>query len=362
LSATTNQIQIVELFTASPDLGADGVVMVRLRAGELSGVGEICSASMDELEPAAEELAIQVLGRGVLDREAAWQAICGAASDWDGPADSIAAVLAGIDTAMWDLGATALGLPVYALMGGRLRRSLEVCLDVGPVCADAVDTARQAYSKGVRSFSFDVDPDDEADIRHMKAARKQLGAEALLIARSKGPSGDAQQATLRGAALDRLDPYWVEGLLEDGQWRELADLRRSIASATGAGAATIGLKKFWRALEAGCADVLTPALAFVGGPTGAIRLVAAAQMRGVRLAIGPGETAVSALAAAHVSFARADVYPLRVSPAVFSALEALPGVVENGFLRLPDVPGLGLQPISSVESLLTFAGQEEPTA
>lgn len=334
-------ISSVEILTpALPDGPAQLLARVTAESGAW-GAGEIGHGVAEEFEETVEELAVQALGGNLLDREGIWQAMAGAADDWDGPPEPMARCLAGLDMALWDLTGRHLGLPCATLAGGRVRRSLEACLDCGAPTAEAAALTERWFAKGVRMFAVTVDLADPGTRDGIRRLRKIVGAQSLLMFRAASPAGGLEQAKEWGAELDRVDPYWVEGLIPDGQFRELSDLRNGIAAATATGASTLGLKRLGRTIESACADVVTPRLAFAGGITGALKLAAAAELRGLRLCVLPGDALASLLAAAHVSFARPDVYPLVASPELLALLDGS-GLLRDGLVSLPDAPGLGL--------------------
>lgn len=329
-----------------PRQWGSGCLLHLVSEGGLSGLGELPRGAPDALAEALDGVASCVLGRSALDRQAIWQAVCQALLEegeeaWE---PFLAAVAAGVDAAVWDLAASALGTGVGTLMGGTVRRRLDLCADCGP--ADdpgAVQAAQELLSRGLRLFSFDVPPDASHASEVMKRVRRVLGVGPLLVLRVAAPPGDVAAATALGVVLDRFEPYWIEGLLPDGQWAELARVRGGIASPTGAGGATPGLQRLQRALESGCADVIAGDLGQCLGPTGALRLADMTDTRGLRLSLTAGGTLASALAAAHVCFARGNVTPLRLPLSALAALLSGPaGLVQDGFLAPPQAVGLGL--------------------
>lgn len=342
---TATQIREVQILSAPSALGAKGCPLVRVVSdSDGFGLGEARDGPPEEVNEIVKALSRLLVGRNPLDREAIWQAMCSAAGDWDGDPGLIAATLSGLDTAVWDLAAKQLDVPCGALMGGRTRSGLEICVDCGPVADEEAGAAAEALlESGVRSFTFELAAGDQGDLDRLRRLRRALGSEVLIIVRLTSPAQTTEEAISIGTALDRVDPYWIEGLLRDGRWDELARVRTAIASPVGAGASTIGARKFWRPLMADAADTLTPYIAFCGGLTGSLKLADLADARGVRASLSAGDTLVSALAAAHVSFARPNVSPLRVSRALLDTLlEASPQAVRDGFLQPSDAPGLGV--------------------
>lgn len=350
----------IRILATAPPLGPEGCLLVELvsQQGE-SGLGELGFGLLDDIGEIVEALAPVALGRSALDREAVWHAMTTAARDWDGDHTLIAAALSAIDTALWDLSATSLGVSSGVLMGGRTRPALDLCIHCGRATDDAAHKAADSLAhKGIGAFSFDVGAAGKEQLAGLRQARRLLKQQALIAATLSTPASSAEQAIEVGQAIDRLDPYWVGGLLEDGQWAELAKVRGAIASPTGAGASTIGIRGLSRALQAECADLLIPDIALCGGPTGALKLADLAHLAGVRVSLAPGDTLVSALAACHVSLARPNLAPLRLSAALFTMLEQAAGeILRDGFILPPEGPGLGLDEAHCAggEALVSFA-------
>lgn len=354
---TGPKITQLELLKADLEREAPLLVAVASEHGQV-GYGETCTASSEHVGEAAEELSVQLLNRDVLARESVWQAMMGAARDFGGPPETVLATLSGIDAALWDLAGKTLRTPATTLMGGSTCLALEICVDCGALSDDsALERAQSAAQTDVLMYSFDVSVDEDEGIGRLRDARKLLGPESLLVARLAAPAESVPDATRIGGLIDRVDPYWIEGLLEDGMWQELASARKSIVSATAAGSTIVDISRFWPALEAGAADVLTPQLGFCGGLTGALKLAEATALKGLRMCLRPGDTLVSTIAATHAAFARRHVGPAWMSHRTFTTLRDLrPQAVEGGFFRPLGEPGLALPEdlLAGCEVLLSF--------
>lgn len=309
----------------------------------LSGHAELAFAQTPELMEAVEALAPLVLGRSSHDREAIWHAIAGAAADWDDSPDAAASLLSAFDIALWDLAGQELGVPTTTLMGGRTRPRTEICVDCGD-CAEetSIQSAKAAVATGVRMVSFSVDPTISTEVDRFRRARRLLGTEVMLIARVSPSPATTEAAIELGQSLDRADPFWVSGLLRDGQWKELAQVRKGIAAPTAAGQATIGVQRFRRALDAGCCDLLIPTLSYCGGITGALKLADLVGLYGVRMALAPCVSLMTALVSACVSVSRSHLSPLWVTDAALAEMGlSTPEALKDGFVLACDLPGLG---------------------
>jgi len=99
------------------------------------------------------------------------------------------------------------------------------------------------------------------------------------------------------------------------------------------------------ALGEGAVDVLTPDVRLAGGLAGGRRLAALAWARGAAVSFGGGLSPLGQLTALHLSAATMHAGPVEV----MLPREPLGGLLEpalalqDGFLALPDGPGLGHQ-------------------
>jgi L-alanine-DL-glutamate epimerase-like enolase superfamily enzyme len=349
---TSGLISRVELLSAPAQGGAVPVVRLSDESG-LSGYGEACG-DWEDLPEAAEALALVSLGRHTAARESLYHSLSGAVEDWDDSPLLAQGALSAFDCAAWELLGRQLGVPACTLTGGATRSRLEVCAACGPAAdADALIRAKQAQECGVRTFFFELASGAEDQLEGLHTIRRKLGTDVLLAARVLQPAASAPAARELGLALDKLDPYWVEGLLPDGQWTELGQVRQGIVSPTAAGAATYGVKRFFRAVESGCADILTLGLLMVGGAIAALRVMDAAWLRGIRATVLPGRSLASLQAAAHLCFARPHAGPLMVPVAQLAEAG-----VHDGFVDAPQEPGLGLPEAwtHSLETVAEFGG------
>ncbi len=74
---------------------------------------------------------------------------------------AVVAAISGIELALWDIKGKALGTPIYNLLGGRYRDRIRVYADCGhgaePTPAAWAEHAQQAVAKGFTAIKFDLD-------------------------------------------------------------------------------------------------------------------------------------------------------------------------------------------------------------
>jgi L-alanine-DL-glutamate epimerase-like enolase superfamily enzyme len=92
-----------------------------------------------------------IIGRSVWDAEPAWDEMFFANRDL-GSSGGLTSAIAGIDIALWDLKGKLTGLPVYRLLGGKYRTRLRAVGSVG-MSSTPDDAARQAARLVERGFT-----------------------------------------------------------------------------------------------------------------------------------------------------------------------------------------------------------------
>ena len=85
---------------------------------------------------------------------------------------------AAVEMALWDLAGKALGVPVYQLLGGRVRDVVPTKMMIGAFDLPRVRSlAEQFLAWGVRCLKVKVGLDLEGDIARVRAVRELAGAE-----------------------------------------------------------------------------------------------------------------------------------------------------------------------------------------
>lgn len=90
---------------------------------------------------------------------------------------AMVAAISGMELALWDLKGQALGTPIYNLLGGRYRKRIRVYADCGhgaePTPTSWAEKARKVVAKGFTAIKFDVDnidPERFGDPYHVSVA------------------------------------------------------------------------------------------------------------------------------------------------------------------------------------------------
>jgi L-alanine-DL-glutamate epimerase-like enolase superfamily enzyme len=264
--------------------------------------------------------------------------------------------LSGIDIALWDLLGKKLNEPVYRLLG--YRRAYPKLAYASQLFGDepqaTLRKAQEVARSGFGAAKFGWGPYGRGtvaeDADQVRAAREGLGADRMLLVDAGTVWGDnVSAAEKRLPALQECAAVWLEepfvgGALE--AYRTLAELTGSLKLAGGEGCHDFHQAK--NMLEfAGLGYVQIDA-GRMGGITTAKAVADYAVVRSVQF-VNHTFTTSLALSASIQPYAGVEHYSLCEYPSEPSTLaqelsttRLLPDA--QGFIRLPETPGLGIEP------------------
>ena len=233
------------------------LVVAELSAAGAPGVGytyaDVATARLIE-----EHLADAVIGRDPMAVPAAWEAMRHAVRNVGRPGIASAGIAA-VDSALWDLKARLLGVPLVTLLGG-VRNSVPV-YGSGGFTSYSLDELREQLAgwveSGISRVKMKVGRDASTDIERVRVAREAIGPSAELFVDANGAYSRKQAM----AFAERFSEYGVSWLEEPVSSDDLEGMRliRDRAPAgmdIAAGEYGYDLKYFRRMLEAGAVDVL----------------------------------------------------------------------------------------------------------
>jgi L-alanine-DL-glutamate epimerase-like enolase superfamily enzyme len=214
--------------------------------------------------------------------EHAWQTLYGKVRD-AAPGGLALLGLAAVDIALWDLKAQAAGEPLYRLLGAARERAEAYGSGINlnlPVPA-LLGQFRRWQSRGFRAFKMKVGSDDpRTDVERVRAAREQIGPDAVLMldANQKWTAGEAAR---RIRAFEPYDPYWIEEPLPADDVAGHAWLRSQIRCPVAVGENLFSAHAFNEFLRHGAVDVVQPDAVRVGGITPFIKIAHLAEGCGI---------------------------------------------------------------------------------
>ena len=335
------------VIVVSTDEGLSGCAQIESQPHVVSAVVS-APGEASGLFSGLRELAV---GEDPLQIETLWQRLF-QGSYYFGRRGVVLQAISGIDIACWDILGKATGLSVATLLGGRRRDSAPAYAStLFRTTEQGMRAAAERYvAEGFTAVKFGWGPfgdDLHADARLVEAARAALGDDRALMI----DAGWRRRRTLKDAlalvrAMAPYDPYWIEEPCFPEDVETYARLAGAVDVRIAAGEAETTAWDFRRLADAGV-DILQPDLSRCGGLTVARRIAYLAEER--NLLVCPhawGSDILTAATLQYIAFLpRATYLEFNTSTDVLSrGLVASPLQMADGAVRVPDGPGLGVEP------------------
>ncbi|ODT47843.1 galactonate dehydratase [Devosia sp. 63-57] len=311
---------------------------------------------------AVDDLTPLLLGRDPRDIEQAVRVMT-KQSFWRLGAVGMSAV-SGIELALWDILGKHLDVPVWRLLGGKVRDKVGVYthLGMGDMRAvyetDSIDPiverAREVVENGYRAFKAVFVPythyhaplpQVDKVARMMEAMRAAVGDEIEIMVDFHGRPASAGAALAYIEALAPARPMFVEEPVPPADFESLKRLagRTSVPLATGE--RLIDRTDFEVLFATGAIDIVQPDICHCGGLLEAKKVAARAETLGIGVAphnpLGP----IAGVAALHFAVSTPNhVIQEEMVGAVPWYFDVVQGPIRmvDGFWQVPDAPGLGI--------------------
>jgi L-alanine-DL-glutamate epimerase-like enolase superfamily enzyme len=248
--------------------------------------------------------------------------------------------ISALDTALWDLHARAAGQPLFRMLGGAAA-ALPVYAQPGWLSLTVDELLEEALAlqeSGFRYYKMRVgSPDWRRDVERVTRVREALApTTSLLVDANQGWSRiDALAAT---RALDELDLFWIEEPVSVHDAAGLAQVAAAIRTPVAAGESVFGAEGLRPLIEQNAAAVLMPDLQHCGGPTGFLLAAAQAELAGV-----PISNHLFTETSIHLLAACPNAYIAEYMPGWWDDLFDVPPLIENGYIRPREAPGVGMR-------------------
>lgn len=326
----------------------------------ISGWGEpVLEGHAETLAAKIAELAEVLIGRDPRLIEDTWQMLYRNGCYRGGPV--LMSAISGIDTALWDITARALGRPIHALLGGPVRdRVRSYCWIPGDRPEDLLAGAEGLIAAGFDACKFNVcgemqmiDTAAKVDavLRRLFELRAAVGTRMDLALDFHGRV-HLPLARVLLRELEPLRPLFVEDAVAAQAVEEAEGLSRLTSIPLCFGERMHGRAEFKRLFERRIAQVVNPDPAHVGGISETLRIGAWAEAYDVALAphcpLGPIALAACLQidAVRHNAVIQEQSLGIHYNQGGDLGSYTLPGhgfALEANALLIPAGPGLGIE-------------------
>ena len=251
---------------------------------------------------------------------------------------------------MWSIAGKAVNLPVYQLLGGKVRDKVRIKLVVwARDVPGSRAMAEQHLKLGVTCVKVKTGIDPEGDIARVRAVR-EVTPRDIPVTIDSNCGWTIQQAKycLRALADEKL--LLAEQPIPAGDPAALAELRRDTPTPIMADESVFTLQDAWLLTVHRAADILSIYPGKHGGIAATAEIVAVAKAAGLRCAIGSNlELGIGTAAMLHVAAAfpeiDSDSYPADTIGPLYHDADLITAPLDLGppHAKVPDGPGLGVE-------------------
>ncbi len=302
-----------------------------------------------------------VIGKSVWNAEKMWDDMFFDNHDL-GPAGVLPYAIAGIDLALWDLKGRLANLPVYRLIGGKYRDRIRVYGSFG-VDGGLKMTAAEAAAKAVkfveRGFSAvklrmqirerNINPNPDPTMEYARAVRKAIGDKIEFWVDINNGYTAARAIEVGKRLRGEFNVSYYEEPVSTQNMHELAQVCAAMDVPVIAGEKEYTRWQIRDLIEIGKVGILNPDVTKCGGLTEAKKIAALAQA--CSRPIIPHNTKPTFSTAAAVHFAASISNFAGIGEFVdVDEYKDLMALMKNnvefkdGFLTVPNTPGLGIEP------------------
>ena len=265
-----------------------------------------------------------------------------------------------IDICCWDIMGKAAGLPVYAILGGARRTEIPLYWSRGngwrKSPGEMLEEVQEGYEKGFRAFKIRMDWRDyrqdgnpKKDFEIFKACREWLPDDVPLgFDANNGYS--VPTAIQQGRRLEELGAAHFEEPLPQYDLRGLRQVVDALNCAVSTGEQETSAWRFRDLIDLANPDILQPDILNVGGLSEIVRVYEMAVANNKVIMPHSPNVGANSVASLHAySTVTNAVRPHEFSEEFTGPAERVaelfvdPIIPENGVIKLPDRPGLGLE-------------------
>ena len=266
---------------------------------------------------------------------------------------SVCAALSAIDVALWDIAGKYYGAPVYSLLGGRHRDKIRMCaLCMAGDVDTAVESALRAVKEGHTAVKISPLPAEFPDwslSRLMREAVERVGA----VREAVGPDVDIgvevhrnlvpHQAIALAKKLEPFDIMFMEDPIQPDSIQSMAEVARKVNVPIATGERLHTIYEFREILERHAAHDIKLDVGLQGGFSHCKKIAGLAEA--YHVTVSPHNARGPVLTAAHVQLCAAipNFLVLEYRPDPKDDIVLQPLEAENGYIKVPDAPGIGIE-------------------
>lgn len=359
--------------TSVEPLLVDRFLLVRIRTDTgLEGVGESGAwGHMEASATAIRKFGEYLVGRDPQRIEHHWNVML-RAHHFTGAA--ITGAVSAIDIALWDIKGKHFGVPVWQLLGGKVRDTARLYGHVkGRTIEDLVIEAVRLKEQGFTALGhlnplMDEDETEpyfkahafkmEQAIDNVRRLREAVGPHVDLCIEIHRRLTPPEAVTL-ARGIEQYRPMFYEDPLRPNSGDAMGWVQDHIPIPVATGERFTGIYQFQALLTRQAVQFLRPCVCIVGGITGTRKVAAMAEAHDAQVVPHNPLSPLSLAACLQVD-ACVPNFAIQEYPCGSPGLDGRKGLAgsdmmtvlaepEEGFIRIPDAPGIGIELVADIE-------------
>jgi L-alanine-DL-glutamate epimerase-like enolase superfamily enzyme len=255
---------------------------------------------------------------------------------------------AAVDMAAYDILGKSLGIPIYALLGGKYRNQVPLnnAIGAGDVLSTKVE-AEEIARQGFKVIKIKGSGNPKEDIARVRTVREVAGPNMLIRIDPNGAYAGVDVALKAFRAMEAYDLELIEQPLPRWDISGMASLCRALDTPIVADESMYTMRDAVSLYKERAADILNLKLQEAGGIYRAMQIGHFADCANIPLIIGArSETGVGQCASIHLAVSCPTVRyacDLRTPANLIEDILQNAPAIENGGVICPEGPGLGVE-------------------
>jgi galactonate dehydratase len=350
------KIKSYELFQVPPRW-----LFLKIETDEgLVGWGEpVIEGRAATVKTAVDELMENLIGKNPMNIEDHWNVMYRSGFYRGGPI--LMSAIAGIDQALWDIKGKYFNAPVHQLLGGKVRDSIKVYswiggdrpAEVGQAARNMVDQGFTALKMNATEEMQYVDSYEKVDlaIARIAAVREAVGPHVGIGIDFHGRV-HKPMAKILAKGLEPFRPMFIEEPVLPENNEALREIANHVAIPIATGERMFSRWQYKTLLTQGYVDIIQPDVSHAGGITECKKILSMAEAFDVAAAphcpLGPIALAacLQVDATCHNAFIQEQslgIHYNQGSDLLDYLVESQVFHYEQGYVRIPEGPGLGIE-------------------
>jgi len=255
-------------------------------------------------------------------------------------------VKAGVETALYDLVAKSLHVPVYVLLGGRVKKEIRVIRLMSLDDPDRMaEDARRIIGEGITALKLKVSGDYHLDVKRVSKVRDAVGS-GVFLKIDANEAFDAKSAIRLAKSLADLEVEIFEQPVPRSQTQALLEVKNKSPIKIEADQSAGSVMEAYHLIQNGVVDSINTSVLKAGGLIEARLIADLCGLSGVSCHLGNiAGCMVGDAAALQLAASSASISPLcelgefaTITGDPFTGLQ-----VHDGILKVPEGEGLGVE-------------------